>query len=115
MFCLFRTIISRDNKSISIYSFTLIIVVSLGIIPNSINNYFNTTATIHFAYGQSNQMNSTSNNNNTNTNTNTNLLNVQNTPTKKVHVGDIDIAYKIFGKGKPLLLVIVQIKLGTIG
>ncbi|MDQ3838906.1 MAG: alpha/beta hydrolase [Thermoproteota archaeon] len=28
-----------------------------------------------------------------------------NTETKKVRVGDIDIAYKIFGKGKPLLLI----------
>jgi len=25
--------------------------------------------------------------------------------TKKVKVGDIDVAYKIFGKGKPLLLI----------
>ena len=30
---------------------------------------------------------------------------LDNMQTKKVRVGDIDIAYKIFGKGKPLLLI----------
>src|SRR5215217_7016149 len=30
---------------------------------------------------------------------------LDNIETKKVSVGDIDIAYKIFGKGKPLLLI----------
>jgi pimeloyl-ACP methyl ester carboxylesterase len=35
----------------------------------------------------------------------TNSVNIQNIPIKKVHVGDIDIAYKTFGKGKPILLV----------
>src|SRR5215211_4958014 len=30
---------------------------------------------------------------------------LDNIETKKVKVGDIDIAYKIFGKGKPLLLI----------
>ena len=35
----------------------------------------------------------------------TNFVNVQNIPVKKVHVGDIDIAYKTFGKGAPILLV----------
>jgi hypothetical protein len=36
--------------------------------------------------------------------TDTNLTNpiaYQNIPPKKVHLGDIDIAYKTFGKGKP--------------
>jgi pimeloyl-ACP methyl ester carboxylesterase len=35
----------------------------------------------------------------------TNSLNIQNTPVKKVHVGDIDVAYKMFGKGDPILLI----------
>ncbi|MDQ4023379.1 MAG: alpha/beta hydrolase, partial [Thermoproteota archaeon] len=30
---------------------------------------------------------------------------IQSIPSKKVHVGDIDIAYKIFGKGDPILLI----------
>jgi pimeloyl-ACP methyl ester carboxylesterase len=34
-----------------------------------------------------------------------NIQNIQDIPTKKVHVGDIDIAYKTFGKGDPILLI----------
>jgi pimeloyl-ACP methyl ester carboxylesterase len=30
---------------------------------------------------------------------------IKNVETKKVHVGDIDMAYKIIGKGKPLMLI----------
>jgi len=45
-------------------------------------------------YGQTNQ-----------TITNADLLNIQDIPAKKVHVGDIDIAYKMLGKGDPILLV----------
>ena len=41
--------------------------------------------------------------NQTNSNT-TNSANIKNIPLKKVHVGDIDIAYKMFGKGEPILL-----------
>ena len=36
---------------------------------------------------------------------NPNKINVREIATKKVHVGDIDIAYKIFGKGQPVLLI----------
>ena len=35
---------------------------------------------------------------------NANLLNIQEIRAKKVHVGDIDIAYKMLGKGDPILL-----------
>ena len=45
-------------------------------------------------YGQTNQSISD----------NANLLNIQDIPVKKVHVGDIDIAYKMLGKGDPILL-----------
>ena len=45
-------------------------------------------------YGQTNQTISD----------NANLLNLQDIPAKKVHVGDIDIGYKILGKGDPILL-----------
>ena len=34
----------------------------------------------------------------------TNSINMQDIPLEKVHVGDIDIAYKMFGKGYPILL-----------
>jgi pimeloyl-ACP methyl ester carboxylesterase len=40
-----------------------------------------------------------------NSNNITDSINVQNIPSKKVHVGDIDIAYKMLGKGEPILLV----------
>jgi len=56
---------------------------------------------INFAYSQANQMDSNRSNNNTNANS----LNIQNIPAKKVHVGDIDIVYKVFGKGDPILLI----------
>jgi pimeloyl-ACP methyl ester carboxylesterase len=59
------------------------------------NNYFGNS---NFAYGQqhSNQIDS---------NIITNSLNIQNIPLKKVHIGDIDIAYKTFGKGDPIVLI----------
>jgi pimeloyl-ACP methyl ester carboxylesterase len=36
--------------------------------------------------------------------TTTNLVNLQDIPVEKVHVGDIEMAYKMFGKGDPLIL-----------
>ncbi len=36
---------------------------------------------------------------------NEDLLNMQDIPAKKAHVGDIDIAYKMLGKGDPILLI----------
>ena len=33
-----------------------------------------------------------------------NLVNIQDIPLEKVHVGDIEMAYKMFGKGDPLIL-----------
>ena len=55
--------------------------------------YFGSTTNL--AYGQPDQMNSNA----------TIFVNVQNIPIKKVHVGDIDIAYKTFGKGEPIILI----------
>ncbi|HET7389596.1 MAG TPA: alpha/beta hydrolase [Nitrososphaeraceae archaeon] len=93
-----RIITRRDKMSIGIISFTVIIVlISPGIMYNSTNNF--NAPTIHFVYGQPSQISISYNNNNTNS------LNVQNIPAKKVHVGDIDIAYKTFGKGRPLLFI----------
>ncbi|HJR47376.1 MAG TPA: alpha/beta hydrolase, partial [Nitrososphaeraceae archaeon] len=50
-------------------------------------------------YGQTNatQTNSTSN-------VTTNLVNIQDIPLQKVRVGDIEMAYKMFGKGDPIIL-----------
>jgi len=74
----------------------LIAVIStLVILSPSISNYdyFGFTKV---TYGQSNpdQVNYNS----------TNSANIQDIPAKKVHVGDIDIAYKVFGKGDPIFL-----------
>ena len=69
---------------------SLVIIIPSSTLLTTTNNYFNTI----IAYGQTNQTNSN----------NVNLLNNQNIPAKKVHVGDIDIAYKTFGKGDPILL-----------
>jgi pimeloyl-ACP methyl ester carboxylesterase len=66
------------NIALSTFSIILIITLSFGIM------------TVPFAYSQTNQ---------------TSSFDVQNIPAKKVHVGDIDIAYKVFGKGDPLLLI----------
>ena len=74
----------------------LIAVIStLVIASSSISNYgyFDITKVV---YGQTDP-------DQTNSNT-TNSVNMQDIPLKKVHVGDIDIAYKMFGKGDPILL-----------
>jgi pimeloyl-ACP methyl ester carboxylesterase len=57
------------------------------------NSYFGTTTNL--VYGQLDEINPNV----------TNSLNIQNIPVKKVHVGDIDIAYKTIGKGYPILLI----------
>jgi pimeloyl-ACP methyl ester carboxylesterase len=72
------------------FAFLFIIPSTAILISN--NSYFGTTI---LAYGQPDQMNSNV----------TNSLNIQNMPVKKVHVGDIDVAYKTFGKGDPILLI----------
>jgi hypothetical protein len=73
-----------------VFVFILIIIPGNAILISN-NYYFGITS--NFAYGQQqpkNQMNS---------NNITNSLDIQSIPAKKVHVGDIDIAYKILGKG----------------
>ena len=74
----------------------LIAVISTLVISSpSISNYgyFDITKVV---YGQSDpdQMNSNT----------TNSVNMQDIPLEKVHVGDIDVGYKMFGKGDPIIL-----------
>ena len=73
-----------------------VISTTLVIISSSISNY-GYFGFAKVAYGQSNpgQMNSNT----------TNSVNIQDIPAKKVHVGDIDVAYKMFGKGDPIILI----------
>jgi pimeloyl-ACP methyl ester carboxylesterase len=72
-------------------AFAFLLIIPSNVILISNNSYF---GSINLVYGQSDQTNSNV----------TNTLNIQNIPVKKVHVGDIDIAYKTFGKGDPILL-----------
>ena len=71
------------------FAFLLIIPSTAILISN--HSYF---GTINLVYGQSDQTNSNV----------TNTLNIQNIPVKKVHVGHIDVAYIMFGKGDPIIL-----------
>ncbi|MGA7042964.1 MAG: alpha/beta hydrolase [Nitrososphaeraceae archaeon] len=80
---------------IIILSVILIISSSITITANN-NNIFGTSFVI--AYGNLNQTKS-------NHLTKSSIDILQNMPAKKVHVGDIDVAYKMFGKGKPIILI----------
>ena len=71
-------------------AFTSLFVISIAILISN-NIYFGNT---NLAYGHTNQMNSNITN-----------LKIQNIPEKKIHVGDIDIAYEIFGRGDPILFI----------
>jgi pimeloyl-ACP methyl ester carboxylesterase len=74
----------------------LIVVISTLVVASpSISNYgyFDITKVV---YGQTDPDQTNSNS--------TNLVNIQDIPLEKVHVGDIDVAYKMFGKGEPILL-----------
>src|SRR6476659_5612301 len=74
------------KKSKEVLSVILLFVL---IIPTSI-----IVTNTPIVYGQTNQTISD----------NANLLNIQDIQVKKVQVGDIDIGYKILGKGEPILL-----------
>jgi pimeloyl-ACP methyl ester carboxylesterase len=73
----------------------VVVISTLVIASSSISNYgyFDITKVV---YGQSDP-------DQTNSNT-TNSVNIQDIPLEKVRVGDIDVAYKMFGKGDPILL-----------
>jgi hypothetical protein len=79
------------------YLFIIAVLSTLIVLSSLISNYGHYDIT-NIVYGQtgSGQVNST--------NTTTDLVNIQDIPLKKVHVGDIDIAYKVFGKGDPIIL-----------
>ena len=82
-----------------VFAFALIIIPGNPILlfGGNNNNYCDTTS--NFAYGQQQPKNQINSNNITDS------INMQNIPVKKVHVGDIDIAFKTFGKGDPILLI----------
>ena len=79
-----------------VFAFVLIIPGNaILLISGSNNNHFGITSNSAYGQQQPNQINSNIRNS----------LDIQSIPSKKVHVGDIDIAYKIFGKGDPILLI----------
>jgi hypothetical protein len=83
-------LVRKDSLVLIAIIFTLVIASS------SITNYgyFDITKVV---YGQPAP-------DKTNSNT-TSSVNLQDIPLEKVHVGDIDIAYKMFGQGDPFLLI----------
>jgi pimeloyl-ACP methyl ester carboxylesterase len=75
-----------NMSSLLVSIFLLVLILTLPTI---------TTRTGDRVYGQPSTMN----------NTNADLPKIQDIPAKKVQVGDIDIAYKMLGKGEPILLI----------
>src|SRR4029079_5390429 len=74
---------AQSNHIISSFILLFVLIISFSIVTNN-----------HVVYGQTNQTIAE----------NKDILNIQDIPAKKVHVGDIDIAYKKLGKGDPILL-----------
>jgi pimeloyl-ACP methyl ester carboxylesterase len=82
----------NGNKTTSIF---IIIFMFIMIIPTTTAIMMNTTTTtINPVYGQQDKTSFNA----------TDSSNLQNIPAKKVQVGDIEIAYKMLGKGDPILL-----------
>jgi hypothetical protein len=85
----YRNFVRKDHLVL------IAVISSLVITSSSISNYgfFDITKVV---YGQSDPDQANYNF--------TNSANIQDIPVEKVQVGDIDIAYKMFGKGEPILL-----------
>jgi pimeloyl-ACP methyl ester carboxylesterase len=75
---------TKKSKEVLSVIFLFVLIIPTSIIATS----------TPLAYGQTNQTIAE----------NEDLLNIQDIQAKKVHVGDIDIAYKMLGKGDPILL-----------
>ena len=84
-----------DSKIRKDYLFIVAVISTLIFSSMTVVNGFT-----NITYGQTNatQANPTSN-------VTTNLVNIQDIPLQKVRVGDIEMAYKMFGKGDPILLI----------
>jgi pimeloyl-ACP methyl ester carboxylesterase len=75
----------------------IIVFISILIFSGNIFNNYGHNGVTSIVYGQTNVIHD----NSTNT---TDLVNTQDIPLQKVRVGDIEMAYKMFGKGEPLIL-----------
>ena len=80
---------TKKSKEVQLRPLILSVIFLFVLIISTFTIVINTP----LIYGQTNQTD------------NADLLNIQDISAKKVHVGDIDIAYKIFGKGNPILLI----------
>jgi hypothetical protein len=80
--------INGNKTSIFIIIFMFIVIIPTTAIM------INTTSTTNAVYGQQDKTSFNA----------TDSSNIQSIPAKKVHVGDIETAYKILGKGEPILL-----------
>ena len=76
--------------------FTIIIIIILFIITISLSYVIQSSIDFEFSYAQQIIDSDTTDNN---------IINLHNISTKQVRVGDIDISYKAFGKGDPILLI----------
>jgi pimeloyl-ACP methyl ester carboxylesterase len=77
----------------------IIAFISILIFSGTAFNYYGHNGVTNVVYGQigSNLVNSSNA-------TTTDLVNLQDIPLEKARIGDIEIAYKMFGKGDPLIL-----------
>ncbi len=78
------------------YLFAIAVIFTLVLSSTTISNYGHKGIT-NVVYGQTDPDQANSANNR-------NLVNIQDIQLEKVRVGDIDIAYKMFGKGDPVIL-----------
>jgi pimeloyl-ACP methyl ester carboxylesterase len=76
------------------YLFIIVFISAIIFSSTSMINGFTNTVNGQTNATQANSSNAT-----------TNLVNTQDIPLQKVHVGDIEMAYKMFGKGDPILLI----------
>jgi pimeloyl-ACP methyl ester carboxylesterase len=74
---------------------TFSILITIFLVTVIITPTITMTGTANHVYGQPNPLNLTI----------ADLPTIQSIPAKKVHVGDIDIAYKMLGTGEPILLI----------
>jgi pimeloyl-ACP methyl ester carboxylesterase len=106
---IFMSLISFTFSQIAYSSLSESLQESQQDLQSSINKEVQQTITNTFedvANDINNSNNSISGSNINNTNSeNVSQQSINNTKTKKVTVGDIDIAYKVFGKGDPILLI----------
>jgi pimeloyl-ACP methyl ester carboxylesterase len=95
-----ENLVMYSNSKIRKNHLLIIVVLSSLLLSSALinNGHYGVTNVV---YGQTNTTQQEINS----SHTNPNLVNLQDIPLEKVRVGDIDIAYKMFGKGDPIILL----------